>query len=714
MYESFFGLNGKPFSLLPDPSFLYFSKIHKEALTLLEYGLHNQAGFTVLTGEVGSGKTTLMRYLLEELDESLAIGLISHTHKSIGQIMDWICVAFDLEAPMGDRVQQHLALERFLLDQYRQGKKALLIIDEAQNLGLDTLEEIRLLSNINVNQDVFLQLLLLGQPQLREQLRNPGLEQFVQRISASYHLGRLSAEEVFYYIRHRIQVAGGHKEIFTPDACHAIFHYSRGIPRIINLICETALVFSYGSGTKTITGKAIEELVRNDASHLLLAVDIDERDPLPEYIHMFVEESKQSSHKQDSVIQPENSGEPPAAEWAAESPDAEQVSLAPSSPHSVPTAEQTPKSASNNAFSVDSEAHTSAPKHPNRSKTTIEPRSIDELDDKDATILAELIEPDSSTRRWTGEAIAISVGVLLGVVLVGWYLYQQNGNVPLQVTTDEIQSPPNTLSTAEESLLPSDSAPVSEMAQAADVDILDPDESIAARQNSVTTHQDQSEEMPDIALNESVALRPSTDATTPTERMLAQQNKQSAEPVTALPVTDFAQTDDDDQQETIVIAALESELETQTEVETETTLVRNLNEIESALIAGSLPVTRSGPNAITADFSDIIRFEGGSVELNSRSKVKLDQFAELLQDADTIEMKVLAHTDTQGSRGYNMRLSEQRAEKVANYLRSLGIAEDRIIYEGKGEEELKIDAEREKVLGPWINRRIEIELIESN
>lgn len=693
MYESFFDLNEKPFSLLPDPSFFYLSKIHKEALTLVEYGLHNQAGFTVLTGEIGSGKTTLMRYLLEEFDESLTIGLISHTHKSIGQIMDWVCVAFDLETPMGDRIKQHQALEKFLLDQYKQGKKALLIIDEAQNLGLDTLEEIRLLSNINVDKDVFLQLLLLGQPQLREQLRNPDLEQFVQRISASYHLGRLSAEEVFYYIRHRIEIAGGRKEIFTPDACHAIFHYSRGIPRIINLICETALVLSYGSGIKVITGKAIEEFVRNNASHLLLAIDTDEQQPLPEYIQMFVEESsKKLSHEKDPVIQREDSREPPAAE----STDADRISSPSTSPQSVPTSDTLKAARSSSASGIDPEDGAPAPEQSNVAKIAAQPTSTD---DEDATALAELIQPGGSTNRWTGEAIAISAGVLLGVALVGWYLYQQSGNEQTHATaTDDIRYP-STIS-APEPPPPSDRNPATETAQAAGADTMHPDSAVAS-QDRFTMGRDVPEDMADVASSQSTALSPSTDVATGAEESVAPENDQPPEPATVLPVASVAQADDDNQEDATTDAL----------PETETALTGNLNDIERALGTLSLPVTRTGPNALEADFSETIRFEDGSVELDSNSRRILDQFADLLRDADTIRMKVVAHTDTKGTSRNNMRLSEQRAANVANYMRGLGIGEDRLAYEGKGEEELKVDAEREKTVGPWINRRIEIELI---
>ncbi len=282
MYEAFFGLREKPFSLLPDPSFLFLSQQHQEALTLLEYGLLNQAGFIVLTGEIGAGKTTLMRYLLHRLDTDVTVGLISHTHQSLGELMEWICLAFDIRIAGGNKLDQHHTFLDFLIDQYAKGKRVLLIVDEAQNLGVEKLEELRLLSNINADKDLVLQIMLLGQPQLRKLLQHADLEQFVQRVAASYHLGRLNALETERYIQHRIFIAGGQHEIFTRDACHAVHHYSNGVPRLINLICDTAMVHAYGGGDRRITGATIDEFVAAHAPHLLIPIERDEAArPLP-------------------------------------------------------------------------------------------------------------------------------------------------------------------------------------------------------------------------------------------------------------------------------------------------------------------------------------------------------------------------------------------------------------------------------------------------
>lgn len=297
MYEAFFGLREKPFSLLPDPSFLFLSQKHQEALTLLEYGLLNQAGFIVLTGEIGSGKTTLMRYLLNRLDSDVTVGLISHAHQSLGELMEWICLAFDIRVAGGSKLDQHQAFIDFVIDRYAKGKRVLLIVDEAQNLGVEKLEELRLLSNINADKDLVLQIMLLGQPQLRKLLHHSDLEQFVQRIAASYHLGRLTALETKNYIQHRIFVAGGKYEIFTKDACYAIHHYSNGVPRLINLICDTAMVYAYGGSDKRITGAAVDEFIASHAPHLLIQIERDDAGrPLPrERLHE--EESEDSDDR---------------------------------------------------------------------------------------------------------------------------------------------------------------------------------------------------------------------------------------------------------------------------------------------------------------------------------------------------------------------------------------------------------------------------------
>lgn len=252
MYNKFFGLQDKPFSLLPDPRYLFPSATHRIALSLLEYGLGEQTGFVVVTGEVGTGKTTLVRQLLRLTRDDLTVGLVNNTHESFGELLKWILSSFEIEYAGLDRVAQHQALVDFLIDRYAAGNRSVLIIDEAQNLSETALEEIRMLSNVNTEQDHLLQLILVGQPELLAKLRRNELRQFVQRIAVDYHLEPLNRKETRQYVRHRLSVAGGDPDLIDDNACAAIHHYARGIPRLINLIADLALVYGYAEGLRAI------------------------------------------------------------------------------------------------------------------------------------------------------------------------------------------------------------------------------------------------------------------------------------------------------------------------------------------------------------------------------------------------------------------------------------------------------------------------------
>jgi type II secretory pathway predicted ATPase ExeA len=262
MYETFYGFKEKPFSMLPDPSFLFLSKKHQAALTLLEYGLLNHVGFCVITGEPGAGKTTIIRALLERVSENITVGLITNTHQSFGGLLDWVLSAFDLHRPNLTTVEMHQIFMEFLIEEYAKNRSVLLIVDEAQNMQPDTLEELRMLSNVNSEKDQLLQVVLSGQPELKEMLIRPELMQFAQRIAVDYHLETLNVEETCGYIQHRMITAGAERDVFTPAACERIHNYSGGTPRLINLLCETVLVYGFADQLQMIDVDLVDEMVQ--------------------------------------------------------------------------------------------------------------------------------------------------------------------------------------------------------------------------------------------------------------------------------------------------------------------------------------------------------------------------------------------------------------------------------------------------------------------
>lgn len=267
MYESFYGFREKPFSILPDPAFLYFSPKHRMAFDMLEYGLVNQAGFNVITGEIGTGKTTLVRHLLDQMGEDVTVGLITNTHRDFGELMQWILFAFRIDYRGHDKVAWYELFVDFLVQQYSEGRRTLLIVDEAQNMTTDTLEELRMLTNLNADKDHLLHVILVGQAGLRDTLRKPELEQFAQRIAINYHLEPLSEAETNDYIRHRVNLARAKKaEIFTIDACASVYRHSGGVPRLINLICDTALVYGFAEQRDHINASVIEDVVHDKLS----------------------------------------------------------------------------------------------------------------------------------------------------------------------------------------------------------------------------------------------------------------------------------------------------------------------------------------------------------------------------------------------------------------------------------------------------------------
>ncbi len=263
MYEEFFNFTERPFSLTPDPSFFYMGKCHSVALTMLNYGLRSEAGITVITGEVGAGKTTLIHHVLDGLGDDITVGLISNTHEAFGELLEWVLMTFGLDYKNKAKTELYQLFSDFLIEQYSQNKRTVLIIDEAQNFGAETLEELRMLSNINSGKHMVLQLVLVGQPELLQVMRKQELRQLAQRVSVDYHIERLKLKDTVEYIKYRIEHAGGDPEIFLKSACAVVHYYSRGIPRLINTLCDFSLVYAFAEEQRRVDTRLVLDVVRD-------------------------------------------------------------------------------------------------------------------------------------------------------------------------------------------------------------------------------------------------------------------------------------------------------------------------------------------------------------------------------------------------------------------------------------------------------------------
>lgn len=263
MYEQFYGFKTKPFSLLPDPAFLYRSRRHQLALAALQYAVQSRLALSVITGEVGAGKTTLVRQLINELGDSVTVGLISNTHRGFGNLMQWVALAYGLPFRDKDKVELYHDFVEFLCAEYAKGRHTLLIVDEAQNLDPETLEELRLLTNVNSDDHMVLQMLIVGQPELHDMLKRHELRQLAQRISVAYRLEALEPEETAAYVRHRLTAAGGNPNLFHKNALRLIHSNSGGIPRVINTLCDLALVYGYADEKKQIDALLIADIARD-------------------------------------------------------------------------------------------------------------------------------------------------------------------------------------------------------------------------------------------------------------------------------------------------------------------------------------------------------------------------------------------------------------------------------------------------------------------
>jgi general secretion pathway protein A len=284
MYEAFYGFKEKPFDLHPDPDYLYMSRVHENTYVHLEYAIVENKGFVVVTGEIGSGKTTLINYLLNKIGEDIQVGLVNNTNILPAEFLNMVCKEFELDPKTHDKAELIDILSGYLIEQFAAGERVVLIIDEAQNLTNDTMEEIRMLSNIETEKHHLIQIILVGQPELKFKLQQSNLKQFAQRVTVHCHLKGLDKDEVSEYISHRLEVGGSNRvDIFKKETIVRIAEYSRGIPRLINVLCDSALVYGFADELDTIDTDILEN-VYEELKALGTFTDYDSKpsaDPLP-------------------------------------------------------------------------------------------------------------------------------------------------------------------------------------------------------------------------------------------------------------------------------------------------------------------------------------------------------------------------------------------------------------------------------------------------
>lgn len=262
LYADFFGLSERPFTLVPDPSFIYWSDQHKRAFAVLEFGIMSRAPITLISGEIGSGKTTLLQELLARMATSVTVGLVSNAQGGRGELLQWVLHSLAVDCnPASSYVQMFQQLQDFLISEYAEGRRVILIFDEAQNLSTEGLEELRMLTNINANKDELIQLILVGQPELREIVLRPTMRQLAQRVAASFHLQRMDSDTVGKYIEHRLQKAGGSGEEFTQGAFGVIHKATRGVPRLVNQLCDFAMLYAWSVEDKIITASTVDKVL---------------------------------------------------------------------------------------------------------------------------------------------------------------------------------------------------------------------------------------------------------------------------------------------------------------------------------------------------------------------------------------------------------------------------------------------------------------------
>lgn len=262
MYQHFYQLKEKPFSIVPSSENLFLSSKHSQALTHLEYGIQENIGFLLLSGDIGTGKTSLIQHMLKICAQEMEVAMIFNTNTSPEELIKLILAELEINPISDDKSINLDKLNTFLIDQYARNKRVLLIIDEAQNLSWAALEEVRMLSNLHAETAPLLQVILVGQPELRQTIHEPRLEQLAQRIAVAYHLGPLNAEETKAYIQHRLSEAGSENiDLFENEAIDLVFEQTKGIPRSINLLCDASLVYGYAEDSPSISQEIVNQVI---------------------------------------------------------------------------------------------------------------------------------------------------------------------------------------------------------------------------------------------------------------------------------------------------------------------------------------------------------------------------------------------------------------------------------------------------------------------
>jgi general secretion pathway protein A len=262
LYTDHFGLNIRPFALAPDPEFLFWPTAHKRAYTMLEYGIMTHSPITLITGDIGAGKTTLLLHLMRTLGPEVCVGLISNPNGARAELLRWVLMALAQPAGLNESyVDLFARFQAFLVSEYAQGRRVVLIFDEAQNLSAEALEELRMFTNINSGKDELLQLVLVGQPELRDIISQPNMRQFAQRIAANYHLTAMDLRTVRSYVAHRMKVAGREDRVFTRPAVDLIFQSTQGVPRLVNRLCDLSLVYAFSEGRQTVSAATVQRVL---------------------------------------------------------------------------------------------------------------------------------------------------------------------------------------------------------------------------------------------------------------------------------------------------------------------------------------------------------------------------------------------------------------------------------------------------------------------